>query len=106
MKPREDILFLDRLKARFSGRETEFSDNLVDMLHGLWLDGQLHGAGLMCDRCGETEGVVLVSAMTAYTETEDDPDPNHPSPYCPPCAEEHDEHWQAMWDEYHASHGV
>jgi len=102
LKSTEDHLFHERLVAHFGDRVAEFSVDLLEMFHGLWIDGQLHGAGLLCDRCGATEGVKLIGAMTSYTETEDNPDPNHPTPYCLPCAKEYEEHWQEMWDEYNA----
>ena len=83
MKGSEDFLFLDRLRVRFGDRATEFSEDLIEMLHGIWRDGNLHGSGGMCDHCGSTEKVEVIGAMTAYTPTETDPHPNHPAPYCP-----------------------
>ena len=102
MNPRTNLLFLDRLEVRFGTRIGEFSDTLLETLYALWLDGELHGAGGMCDRCGKREGIRLVEAMTVYSETEGNPDPNHPTPYCSECAQEYEEHWQAMWDEYNS----
>ena len=102
MKAQEDFLFLDRLKARLGPRAEEFSDTLLEMLHALWRDGEMHGAGAMCDHCGKTEGVKIVGAMTAYSQIEGEPDRNHPTPYCPECAQEYEEHWQEMWDEYYS----
>lgn len=75
------------------------------MLHALWRDAQLHGAGGVCDVCGTQDGVSIVESMTAYHTEEGEPDRNHPIPLCSECADEYREHWQAMWDEYHASQG-
>ena len=102
MKAQEDPLFLDRLQVRFGPRAEQFSDELLETLHALWRDGELHGAGVMCDRCGKTEGVKIRGAMTAYVQTEGELDRNHPTPFCPECSEEYVEYWQAMWDEYHS----
>lgn len=74
----------------------------METLHALWLDGQMHGAAGMCDRCGATRDVSFVQAMTEYVATEENPDPNHPIPYCPRCAGGYREHWTEMWDEYNA----
>lgn len=69
--------------------------------------------GTPCERCGATEGVRWVDAMTAYSvdwkvwdyllSDEDEPeDPNRDQAFCPPCAKEHDEYWTAMWAEYNS----
>jgi hypothetical protein len=102
MKARFDALFMRRLGARLGERSEEFSDALLEMLYGVWLDGELHGAGLLCTNCGTTEGVEIVHAHTAYSPTEEDPDPNVPVPYCPDCAEYDRAYWESLWDEYNA----
>lgn len=81
-------------------RTSELSDALLEALHGLWLDGERHGAGAMCSQCGTTEDVEMIGAMTAYHHDPGAPDPNAPEPYCPKCAEEYRDHWQSQWDEY------
>lgn len=102
MKAREDFLFLDRLRLHFGDSIDQVSDDLLQRLRALWSDGELHGAGVMCDRCGSTENVKTVGSMTAYCETEENPDPNHPTPYCPECTQEYEDHWNEMWDEYNS----
>jgi len=102
VRAQDDILFRDRLKARLGPRAEEFSETLIEMLHALWRDGELHGAGAMCDHCGATEGVQIIGAMTSYCARDGEPDPNHSTPYCPECAQQYREHWTEMWDEYYA----
>lgn len=102
MRPRDDWAFRGRLRSCFGERADEFSDELLDCLHALWNDATLFGMGVLCLSCGETDGVALEGADTAYSPTEEDPDPNAPVPLCRSCAEEHHAHWKEMWDEYHA----
>jgi hypothetical protein len=102
MKSRNDQPFRRCLFSHFGERSEEFSDELVERLHALWNDATLLGMGSLCLGCGETEGVALEGADTAYCPTEEDPDPNAPIPLCRSCAEEHHAHWKEMWDEYHA----
>ena len=56
----------------------------------------------MCDRCGATENIEVVGAMTAYDSPDGKPDPNHPIPYCPDCTEEYVDFWDEMWAEYYS----
>lgn len=91
-----------RILGHFGDRAIEFSDDLRKLLIGLWLDAKDYGAGRMCYRCGTTEGVEVLEAMTSYCEVEGEPDPNHPTPYCPECGQEYKEHWDEMWAEYYS----
>jgi hypothetical protein len=66
----------------------------------------------VCTRCGTTNGVELEDSRTAYSQPDLDifdrlmldgeppPDPNAPVLLCRPCAKEHHEYWDEMWDEY------
>jgi hypothetical protein len=58
-----------------------------------------------CQRCDSLDDVQEESSRTAYhwDGPMDSPDnPNRPVHLCRPCAKEHHEHWDAMWDEYNS----
>lgn len=57
-----------------------------------------------CLCCYGTEGVEMESSRTQYHfkgEIGGPDDPNRPIPLCRECAEEHHQHWNDMWAEYH-----
>lgn len=71
-----------------------------------------------CARCGSQEGVQFEDSGTAYVTPPcgryerlclddplngDPPDPNAPIPLCRPCAKDHHDYWDAMWEEYNLS---
>jgi hypothetical protein len=59
-----------------------------------------------CEACGETEGVELECSRTQYHfegEPDSAEDPNRQIGLCRSCAQEHHEHWDAMWSEYNSS---
>ena len=52
-----------------------------------------------CTHCGTKKDVTLESSRTAYYWDGKGKDPNAPIPLCPPCAVEHHQHWDDMWDQ-------
>lgn len=61
-----------------------------------------------CESCGSVIGVKPESSRTCYhvegIEGRENTrvDPNRRVRLCRPCAEEHHEHWDAMWSEYYS----
>ena len=97
-----DWTFEQRLREHFGEGTEKFSGHLRGLLHSLWRDGVDLGANRMCGRCGSRDQVKLESARTQYCPSETDPDPNADVPLCRPCAEEHHDYWNEMWNEYYA----
>lgn len=83
------------------------TDLQIDPLTSQEVDFLLGRLGV-CENCGSVEGVELEAGRTQYAyagEEETAEDPNRSAAYCRPCAALHHEHWDAMWEEYHASRG-
>jgi hypothetical protein len=58
-----------------------------------------------CSNCGSFHRLDWQPSMTAYASKPGEPDPNAPVWLCEDCAADYEDHWTAMWDEYHRSHG-
>lgn len=58
--------------------------------------------GLICERCGATEGVAMESSRTARVWDGKGEDPNGDVAFCRPCAKEHHEEWDERWKEYYS----
>lgn len=56
-----------------------------------------------CEYCGTFRGVALHPSMTMYPHEgkwDTFADPNRDVGLCAPCAKLHQDHWDAMWEEY------
>jgi hypothetical protein len=56
---------------------------------------------LVCQHCGDREGVRMIPAMTAYHVEPGEPDLNAPLLLCDSCREDYTSYWTERWDEYH-----
>lgn len=97
-----DVPFARSLEKHFGDRVSEISEDLIKKLHALWTDGVALGSQEACANCGSQEEIRLENARTLYTQKEGEPDPNAPIPFCRPCAQEHHDHWDELWDSYHS----
>ncbi len=97
------LVFRSDMVANFGeGCFEKLSLRLIEALHGMWSAGLRVGAHERCEHCGESSGVEVQKAMTAYAWDGTGPDPNADLYLCRPCAQEYVDEWTERWDEYHA----
>ena len=68
----------------------------------MWGESKLGEALGKCEYCGSRYKTRYERSRTAYHWDGKGEDPNRPVLLCRECAAEHHDHWDGMWDEYHA----